>query len=197
MAGFSGHAQAVAAAGLLAALAVAVGCDLDHGSDAMDWTLSEGTAIRELAGSDPSVVVVVDPSQCLRCSSVLAEWLEWERTSGVNVELLLAREPDNLEERILLAAGISTDGYLKGVQIESQRTPIELVVDTSGIIFRTERVYGPSSPLLDALEDGRSLREAVDALSGQGPKADADGRPRSWSSTVRGAAASQHKERLT
>jgi len=141
---------------------------MDHASDAMDWTLSEGTTVRELAQSEPIVVVVVDPSQCLRCSSVLAEWLDWERMSGVSVELLLAREPEDHEKRILLATGIRTDGFLKGVQIESQRTPIELVVDTSGIIFRTERVYGPSSPLLDALEDGRSLREAVDALSDTG-----------------------------
>lgn len=155
----------MAATILLAALAAGAGCSLDHTSDAMGWTLSDGTPIGELAQTDPIVVVVVDPSQCLRCSSVLAEWLDWERRSGVSVELLLAREPADDEKRILLATGIRTDGYLEGVRIESQRTPIELVVDTSGIIFRAERVYGPSSPLLDALEDGRSLREAVDALS--------------------------------
>ncbi|WP_423929104.1 hypothetical protein [Candidatus Palauibacter sp.] len=131
----------------------------------MDWTLSDGTTLRELVQSEPIVVVVVDPSQCLLCSSVLAEWLYRERMSGVNVELLLAREPENHERRILLAAGVRADGYLRGVQIEPQRTPIELVVDSGGVLFRAERVYGPSSPLLDALEDGRSLREAVDALS--------------------------------
>jgi len=127
--------------------------------------LSDGTTLRELAQSEPTVVVVVDPSQCLRCSSVLAEWLDRERMSGVNLELLLAREPENHERRILLAAGLRTDGYLRGVKIEPLRTPIELVVDSGGVLFRAERVYGPSSPLLDALEDGRSLREAVDALS--------------------------------
>ena len=161
----------VVATGLLAALAVGFGCGLDHGSDAADWTLSEGTPIRDLVQSDPIVMVVVDPSQCLRCSSVLAEWLEWERRSGVSVQLLLAREPEEDERRILIATGIRTDGYLTGVYIESQRTPIELVVDTSGIIFRTDRVYGPSSPLLDALKGGRSLREAVEVITEKEPKA--------------------------
>lgn len=159
----------------------------------MDWTLSEGIALRELAPSEPMVFVVVDPSQLLRCSSVLAEWLDWERMSGVSVELLLAREPDDHEKRILLATGIRADGYLKGVRIESQRTPIELVVDTGGILFRAERVYGPSSPLLDALEDGRSLREAVDALSvsEHEAKSTTGGRPVSWSSMDRGATTTQ------
>lgn len=158
----------MAATILFAALLTGAGCALDHRSDAMDWTLSDGTPIGELARTDPIVAVVVDPSQCLRCFSVLAEWLEWERRSGVSVELLLAREPAADEERILLATGMRTDGYLTGVRIEAQRTPIELVVDTGEVIFRAERVYGPSSRLLDALKEGRSLREAVDALSDAG-----------------------------
>ena len=153
---------------LFAAFFVGAGCALDHSSDAMGWTLSDGTPIGELVGTDPIVAVVVDPSQCLRCFSVLADWLDWERRSGVSLELLLAREPNDDEERILRATGMRTDGYLTGVRIEAQRTPIELVLDTGGVVFRAERVYGPSSPLLDALEDGRSLREAVDALSGAG-----------------------------
>ena len=160
--------HAVAATILFAALLAGAGCALDHRSDAMDWMLSDGTPIGELARTDPIVAVVVDPSQCLRCFSVLAEWLEWERRSGVSVELLLAREPAADEERILLATGMRTDGYLTGVRIEAQRTPIELVLDTGGVIFRAERVYGPSSRLLDALKEGRSLREAVDALSDAG-----------------------------
>ncbi len=158
----------VAATTLFAALLAGAGCALDHSSDAMDWTLSDGTPIGELARTDPIVAVVVDPSQCLRCSSVLAEWLEWERRSGISVELLLARKPEEEEERILRATGMRTDGYLTDVRIEAQRTPIELVLDTGGVIFRGERVYGPSSPLLDALKDGRSLREAVDVLSDAG-----------------------------
>ncbi len=85
------------------------------------------------------------------------------------MQLLLSREPTDGDKRILLATGIRTDRYLIRVQIEAQRTPIELVVDTGGIIFRTERVYGPSSPLLDALKGGRSLTEAVRVLSDQGP----------------------------
>lgn len=166
LANISGRAHGVAATCRFAAWTAVAGCNMDHASDAMDWTLSDGTTLRELTQSEPTVVVVVDPSQCLRCSSVLAEWLDRERMSGVNVELLLAREPEDNERRILLTTGVRTDGYLRGVQIEPLRTPIELVVDSGGgVLFRAERVYGPSSPLLDALEDGRSLREAVDALS--------------------------------
>jgi len=164
----SGRARSAVAACLFAALVVGAGCNMDHASDAMDWTLSDGTRIAELTLGDPIVVIAVDPSQCLRCFSVLAEWLEWERMSGTNVQLLLSREPADDEKRILRATGIRTDGYLSGVRIEAQRTPIELVLDTGGIILRTEQVYGPSSPLLDALKDGRSLREAVDALSHAG-----------------------------
>lgn len=164
----SGRARSVAASCLLAALIVGAGCNMDHASDAMDWTLSDGTRIAELTLGDPIVVIAVDPSQCLRCFSVLAEWLEWERMSGNNVQLLLSREPADDEKRILRATGMRTDGHLMGVRIEAQRTPIELVVDTGGIIVRTERVYGPSSPLLDALRGGRSLREAVAALADTG-----------------------------
>lgn len=79
--------------------------------------------------------------------------------------LLLTREPTEGEKRILLATGIRTDGQLAGVRIEAQRTPVELVVDTGGVIVRTEQVYGPSSPLLDALDDGKSLQEAVAELT--------------------------------
>ena len=164
----TGHGHALRATIFFPALLLGAGCALDHGSDAMGWTLSDGTPIGELARTDPIVVVVVDPSQCLRCFSVLADWLDWERRSGVGVELLLAREPDEDEARILRATGMRTDGYLVGVRIEAQRTPIEMVLDTGGIVFRAERVYGPSSPLLDALKDERSLREAVDALSDAG-----------------------------
>lgn len=134
----------------------------------MGWTLSDGTPIGELAQTGPIVAVVVDPSQCLRCFSVLSEWLDWERRSGVSVELLLARKPEEDEERILRAMGMRTDGYLTDVRIVAERTPIELVLDTGGVIFRTDRVYGPGSPLLDALKEGRSLREAVNALSDAG-----------------------------
>jgi len=90
----------------------------------MDWTLSEGTTVRELAQSEPIVVVVVDPSQCLRCSSVLAEWLDWERMSGVSVELLLAREPEDHEKRILLATGIRTDGFLTRISHTHKKAPV-------------------------------------------------------------------------
>jgi len=153
------------------ALIVGAGCNLDHHSDAMDWTLSEGTSVGELVRGGPIVLVVVDPGQWFRCFSVLAEWLEWERTSGTNVHLLLSREPANSERRILLAAGIRTDGYLTGVRIESHRTPIELVADTSGIIFRADRAYGPSGPLLETLKDGRPVREAVRVVSEMETKA--------------------------
>ena len=73
-----------------------------------------------------------------------------------------------LSKHILLATGIRTDGQLAGVRIEAQRTPVELVVDTGGVIVRTEQVYGPSSPLLDALDDGKSLQEAVAELTASG-----------------------------
>lgn len=159
------------AAGLLVALVVGLGCDLDHRSNAMDWTLADGSSIGELARRGPIVLVLVDPGQWFRCLSVLAEWLEWERRSGADMRLLLSREPADRERRILLAAGIRTDGYLTGVRIESHLTPIELVADTNGIIFRAERAYGPSGPLLEALRDGRSVREAVEALGEQEPGA--------------------------
>lgn len=168
---FPGPAHAVAATCLWAALVVSAGCDLDHRSNAMDWTLAEGPSVAELARSGPVVLVVVDPGQWFRCLSVLAEWLEWERTSGASMQLLLSREPADRERRILLAAGIRTDGYLTGVRIESHLTPIELVADTSGIIFRAERAYGPSGPLLEALKAGRSVREAVKVLGEQEPGA--------------------------
>ena len=76
MANFPERPFSVAATCLFAALAAGAGCNMDHASDPMDWTLSEGTTLRELARSEPVVFVVVDPSQCLRCSSVLAEWLD-------------------------------------------------------------------------------------------------------------------------
>jgi len=160
-----------AAGPVLLALAAAVGCGLDHQSDAMDWTLSGGASVGELARGGPVVLVVVDPGWWFRCHSVLAEWLEWECTSGVNVRLLLSREPAEAERRILLAAGIRTDGHLAGVRVESHRTPIELVADTGGIIHRAERACGPSGPLLEALKDGRSVREAVRALGQDKPGA--------------------------
>ncbi len=163
--GVCGEMRTWAQIGLMAAGMVTLGCTEGRSADPGEWTLSDGRGIAELTLGDSVVVLAVDPSQCLRCSSVLAEWLEWERSTGSNVWLLLTREPTEGERHILLATGIRTDGQLAGVRIEAQRTPVELVVDTGGVIVRTEQVYGPSSPLLDALDDGKSLQEAVAELT--------------------------------
>lgn len=146
----------------LVALPILLGaaCGRHAGTPASQWE-TEG---RPLPREHDSVVAVlaIDPSECLQCMGVVGEWLEWRRSSGEDVRIVLARPADDVERRILSAAGLRFDGTLtRGPHPDS--TPVEVVFKSGRAVYQASRVRGPSSVLIHAL-GRRNLKHFADSM---------------------------------
>lgn len=85
-----------------------LGCFLVAGcmsaSDVADWSLTDGTLLRELVpGPDTAVVLLADPAECFTCSAAVGEWATRRAAGKVPLYLGLTREP-TAPERTQLGA---------------------------------------------------------------------------------------------
>lgn len=116
------------------------------------WRMFDGRPMQTLlTDGEPTVALVIDPGQCLQCLGIIAEWLDWNRRNPDRLLLVLSREPDETEKRILLAAGVPFSGALsRGPSADS--TPVELVFKDGKVIYMDAAIRRPTSPLLEGLE---------------------------------------------
>jgi hypothetical protein len=76
--------------------------------------LRDGRKIADLlSDADSSVVIIVDPSECLACNAALHAVLEIRRGNEGRVILVLSRDPTSIENRQFVLAGYHADAVLR------------------------------------------------------------------------------------
>lgn len=127
----------------------------------VDWALREGGTLGSIYREHNSgVVLVLDPSQCFSCTSLLAQWLEWRAAHPESFRLVLSRVPMDWE-RVRLAP-LPVSGTLSdSPEPEPDQLPVELVFSGNELMYRSPLLRGVStSPLLAELRDA-TLEEAL------------------------------------
>lgn len=126
------------------------------------WALSDGQPLSSVVAEKSSgVVLVIDPSQVFACTSLLAQWLDWEEANPGRFRIVLSRPPLDWERPRL--APIPTAGSLSAAP-DAGRLPVELAFADGKIVYESNRLLGIStSSLLEALR-GSTLDQALAVL---------------------------------
>ena len=134
------------------------GCDQAE-RPPLEWRLRDGGTLGELvAGEDPSVALVMDPSQCISCTNLLAVWLDWRQENPEVFDLVLSRQPESWER--FRIAPLPVSGIL-AESLDIADLPTELVISDGQLVYRSPSLQGVSvSPLLAALRD-KPLGEVI------------------------------------
>lgn len=135
-----------------------VGCDRAE-RPPLEWRLRGGGTLGELvAEDDPAVVLVMDPSQCISCTNLLAVWLDWRQKNPAAFDLVLSRQPESWERFRL--APLPVSGIL-AESLDIADLPSELVISDDQVVYRSPSLQGVSvSPLLSELRD-KSLGDLI------------------------------------
>ncbi len=143
------------AACVLGAMIVAIGflggCDQAE-RPPLEWRMRGGGTLGELiANVDPAVVLVMEPSQCISCTNLLAAWLDWRQEHPAAFDLVLSRQPESWERFRL--APLPVSGILRE-SLDIADLPTELVISDGQVVYRSPSLQGVSiSPLLAELRD--------------------------------------------
>lgn len=130
--------------------------------------LSSGAPLTTLASSEATaVLLIIDPADCLSCSSVLPAWLEWRRQNPDRFHLILSRAPTPAEERMINIMRIPVDDSLAAsTGARFQRLPIEVIVSSDEVLYADSLLTGRStSKLLHELRNGSSISEFLRRVS--------------------------------
>lgn len=78
-----------------------------------DSSLSDGRRISDLAAESPLLAVLVfDPAECVTCGGTLREWVRLHQRTPSRIALVLSREPNAVERRLLRSLRIAPTAIL-------------------------------------------------------------------------------------
>ena len=134
------------------------GCDQAE-RPPLEWRMRGGGTLEELvAHDDPAVVLVMEPSQCISCTNLLAVWLDWRQENPAAFDLVLSRQPESWERFRL--APLPVSGIL-AESLDIADLPTELVISDGQVVYRSPSLQGVSvSPLMSELRD-KSLGDVI------------------------------------
>jgi len=139
------------------------GCSM--GEPPLDsWQLATGAPLTSLASPESlTVVLIIDPADCLSCFSVISSWLQWQRENPTRFRLVLSRAPDPWEDHTMKMLRINVDDSLSsGKRLSPDRLPVELILSRNEIVYVDSLVHGRvTSRLLDDLRTGMTVTEFV------------------------------------
>lgn len=108
-----------------------------------------------LHDDQPSVILVLDPSECFSCEGILADWLEWRRKHPERFRLVFTRDPTDAEYRRTRLINLRVDGTLHPTSRPSTlHTPLELVLRDGQVVYADSGLVGrPTTRLLQVLRE--------------------------------------------
>ena len=154
-----------AMAGTFMAVALSVACAAPPDPQSPgSWRLEEGGTLGSIyAASDTGVVLLLDPSQCFSCTSLLSQWLGWRAENPDRFSLVLSRSPQEWERPRL--APIPVFGTLSVSPLTLRELPVELVFSRSKAVYRSPGLLGVSTSELLAGLRGATLEQALEDVS--------------------------------
>ena len=124
----------------------------------VDWALRGGGTLGSIYQEHSGVVLVLDPSQCFSCTSLLAQWLDWRAAHPERFRLVLSRVPKNWEKVRLAPLPVSDT---LSVSPELELLPVEFVFSGKELVYRSPVLRGVSTSALLAELRNATLEEVL------------------------------------
>lgn len=115
---------------------------------APDIRLADGRQLSDLAtDGSPMAVLVFDPSECVTCGRTLREWTRLHQEQPASVAIILSRQPNVVERRLLLSIRLKPNGVLESASGEGEvfRGIALLFVDRR-VVVEEQPDFGATAP---------------------------------------------------
>lgn len=100
-------------ASLLTALMALAAMSCQRHQDVGQLRLEDGRIIRDILDSTgTSVLLIVEPPDCVSCETTLYEWQEWARGPGRTMRVILTRTPTPAERNAIILSRQRVHGIL-------------------------------------------------------------------------------------